>query len=67
MLSQSPGQKLTPCHREGDTAFFVADVDQLFDMDFSECQTMFVNIVDLSTLINVVHTSYNTNFTTQSY
>lgn len=70
MASQSTGDKLTPCHREGDTAFFVADVDQFFDIDFSEYRTMFVNLVDASTLkfaLNVVHTNYNTYFPTQSY
>lgn len=49
-MSQSAGQKLTPFHKEGDAAFFVADIDKLFDIDFSECQTVFVNLVDVSTL-----------------
>ena len=48
-MSQSAGQKLTPFHREGAAAFFVADIDKLFDIDFSECQTVFVNLVDVST------------------
>ena len=49
VVSRSTSQKLTPFHKEGDIAFFVADVDNLFDVDFSEYQTIFVNLLDVST------------------
>ena len=51
VVSKSTSQKLTPFHKEDDTqsAFFVADVEDLFDVDFSEYQTIFVNLIDVST------------------
>lgn len=50
MVAQAtgPGQKLSPFHMDGENAFFVAGVDKLFDVDFSESQTIFVNLVDVS-------------------
>ena len=55
------GKKLTPFHKEGENAFYVADFDKLFEDDFAESQTIFANLVDVSTLHKIY--TYAPNYT----
>lgn len=42
------GHQMSPFYHEGNNSFFVADVDKLLDMDFSESQLVFINLVNVS-------------------